>query len=115
MKKIKAIGLLLFVFALLISCTQQNNSNAKNEELVKKYVNAVQTNDAANMESLLADDYIGLGPSANDSINKPDAISNWKFNMENLYESIHYDKSRTIAVTVQMVRIKVNGFLIGLN
>jgi len=100
MKKMKKMGLLLFALTLVISCTQQNNSSAKNEELIKKYVTAVEQNDVATMESLLAEDYMGLGPSAKDSINKVDVILNWQYNMENLYESIHYDKSRTIAVTV---------------
>jgi len=100
MKQIKKIGLIIFVAAVFISCSTQINSSAKNEELIRKYVMAVEQNDASTMELLLADNYLGLGPSANDSINKPDAISNWKFNMENLYESIHYNKSRIISVNV---------------
>ncbi len=52
------------------------------------------------MESLLAENYEGFGPSVNDNIDKKGAIKNWKENVENLYESIHYSKSRVIAVNV---------------
>lgn len=100
MKKMKKMGLLLFALTLVISCAQQNNSSAKNEELIKKYVTAVEMNDGATMESLLAENYMGFGPSAKDSINKVDAISNWQYNMENLYESIKYDRSRVLSVKV---------------
>lgn len=96
----KNIFLLLLIFTLIISCKQHENSNAKNEELIKKYVMAVEQNDASAMESLLADKYIGYGPSVNDSIRKIGAIANWQYNMNNLYETVHYEKSRIIAVTV---------------
>lgn len=100
MKIMKNIFLLLLVFTLIISCNQQENSIVKNEKLIKKYVSAVEQNDVNVMESLLADKYIGYGPSVKDSIRKIGAIANWKYNMNNLYETIHYDKSRIIAVTV---------------
>jgi len=100
MKQLKKIVFLLSVFAAFTSCSTQNKANVKNEELVKKYVQAVEMNDAATMESLLADEYLGVGPSINDSINKPDAIANWKYSMANLYESIHYEKSRILSVNV---------------
>ena len=96
----KKSGLLLLICTLIISCSTQNNSLAKNEELVQKYVNAVELNDAETIKSILADNYPGLGPSVGDSINKTSTIENWKYNLENLYESIHYDKSRIISVNV---------------
>lgn len=92
--------LLLLVFTLLMSCSTQNKSSAKNEELIKKYVNAVEQNDTATMESLLDDNYEGFGPSVDNSIDKIGAIANWKDNIENLYESIHYNKARIISVNV---------------
>lgn len=92
--------ILLMGIALIMSCSNQNNSNVKNEELVKKYVAAVEQNDTATMESTLADNYVGLGPSVNDSINKSDAIENWKENLETLYESIQYSKSRILSINV---------------
>ena len=42
------------------------------------------------MDSLLADNYMGYGPSVGDSTNKEEALSSWKYNTENLYESIKY-------------------------
>jgi len=92
--------ILLMGIALIMSCSNQNNSNVKNEELVKKYVAAVEQNDTATMESTLADNYVGLGPSVSDSINKSDAIENWKENLETLYEGIQYSKSRILSVNV---------------
>jgi hypothetical protein len=83
-----------------VSCTPQADSSAKNVELIKKYVEAVEQNDTAVMENLLADDYVGLGPSVNDSIDKTGAIANWKENIANLYESIKYSKSRVLSANV---------------
>ena len=94
------IFLHLLVFVLAISCTTQNNSTKENEDLVNNYVKAVQDYDTATMESLLAEDYEGFGPSANDKIDKKGAIKSWKESVENLYESIHYSKSRIISVNV---------------
>ncbi len=95
----KIIGL-FFGLALVISCNTQNNSSSKNVELITKYVKAVENNDTATMESLIDENYWGFGPSVGDSINKSGAIENWKSNVENLYESIHYNKSRTISVHI---------------
>jgi ketosteroid isomerase-like protein len=72
----------------------------KNVELIDRYVNAVEDLDYKAMEELLADDYLGLGPSYGDSIRKPEAIANLKANVENLYQSIDYDRHRNMAVTV---------------
>lgn len=96
----KKIFLPLLVFVLAISCTTQNNSTKENEDLVNSYVKAVQDYDTATMESLLADNYEGFGPSSKDKIDKKGAIKSWKESVENLYESIHYSKSRIIAVNV---------------
>jgi hypothetical protein len=51
------------------------------------------------MDSLLADNYVGYGPSVGDSVNKQEALANWKYNAENLYESIKYTRYQNIAVT----------------
>lgn len=97
MKKI--IGL-FFGLVLIVSCNTQNDSSFKNIELIIKYVNAVENKDSATMESLLDENYLGLGPSVGDSINKTDAIANWKHNVENLYKSISYKKSRNISTNI---------------
>lgn len=100
MKNMKKIGFLLLLSTIIVSCNQQSNISIENEGLINKYVIAVEQNDVATMESLLAEDYVGLGPSVNDSINKKGVIDNWQYNMTNLYESIHYQKSRIISVNV---------------
>lgn len=92
--------LILAVFGtFLFGCTTNDNS-AKNVALINKYVQSVEAEDSETMESLLAENYLGLGPSFGDSIRKPAALENWKDNVANLYESIKYNKSRNIAVTV---------------
>lgn len=88
------------VFTMMFSCTTQNNAPKENEALVSKYVKAVETMDTSTMESLLAENYEGLGPSSNDRIDKKGAIKSWKENVENLYKSIHYSKSRIISVNI---------------
>lgn len=96
----RQIVLSLLIIVLMISCTTQSNSSKANEDLIIKYVKAVENIDTTTMESLLADNYEGFGPSANDKIDKNGAVQSWKENVENLYESIHYSKSRIISVNV---------------
>ncbi|HEU4861323.1 MAG TPA: nuclear transport factor 2 family protein [Chitinophagaceae bacterium] len=98
----------LFIFLTVISislfsCTSTSTDKNKTENLAiaKKYMEAVETNNAAIMDSLLADNYMGYGPSVGDSTNKAGAIKNWKYNAENLYESIEYTRHQELAVTVK--------------
>lgn len=91
--------LLLLVFGLIVSCSQNQNTE-KNVQLIDNYVKAVESLDQEAMSSILDDNYMGYGPSYGDSINKTNAIANWKYNVEHLYESIKYSKSRSMAVTV---------------
>ena len=96
----KKIGLILVLLIVLSSCNTIDKTSEHNKILIEKYVQAVEDNDTATMESLMDDNYWGFGPSVGDSINKTGAIANWKNNVKNLYESIHYSKSRVIAVNV---------------
>jgi len=90
--------LLVMMFLVTIfSCTVQNKNADANTALIDKYIQAVQNLDYESMEDILADQYMGFGPSLNDSINKAGALSNWKSNVDNLYESITYSKSRNLA------------------
>jgi hypothetical protein len=68
--------------------------------IVKSYVKSVENMDYNSMEKFLADDYLGLGPSYGDSINKADAVEYWKSNVANLYENIHYNRTRYASVTI---------------
>ena len=92
--------LLLLFFAITISCTTTNKNAESNIALVEKYIHAVENLDSEAMGMLLDDDYIGYGPSFGVSIDKENAINNWKESSANLYKSIKYTKSRNIAVTI---------------
>lgn len=85
----------------LISCTSNTDKqNATNIALINNYIKAVEELDYNSMDSLLADNYVGLGPSRTDTINKAGAIAAWKTNVVNLYSKIHYNRSRTVSVMI---------------
>jgi len=95
----------LILFAAIVisvfSCTSPNDQrSSENLAIAKRYMNAVETNNVEAMDSLLADNYVGYGPSVGDSINKADAIASFKDNAANLYEYIKYTRYQNIAVTV---------------
>ncbi len=91
----------LFLGLLLISaCADHNKVAENNTALIKRFVTSVEELNYDLMESFYAEDYLGIGPSHGDSINKSDAVANWKYNAENLYEKIEYKLSRNIAVTI---------------
>ena len=97
MKKLLYLTLLL---PWLMGCSSISDNSEKNIALVEKYIAGVENLEYDIMESILADDYQGLGPSIGDSIGKAQAIENWKLNVETLYELIEYQRSRSTAVTV---------------
>ncbi len=85
----KRFILSIAISVCLISCSSPGGSKERESlEIAKKYMEAVEGNNAAAMDSLLAENYVGYGPSVGDSTNKKDAIASWKYNAENLYESI---------------------------
>ena len=96
----KTTFFILLSLLLTMGCTSQSKNSEKNIALIEEYVEAVETMDFDAMESYLADDYLGIGPSYGDSIRKDQAIQNWKYNVENLYEKIDYEMSRNVAVTL---------------
>lgn len=93
----KKILFLLAIMMITINCTDHKKHAAENVALIEKYVQAVENLDYDIMEAVLDDNYMGFGPSFNDSINKEMTVSNWKINVDNLYESITYRKSRNMA------------------
>ena len=95
----KNIIIIFALIPLLFSCST-NDHSAENIALIEKYVQSVENLDYQVMESLLADNYYGYGPSYDDSVNKENAIINWKYNVQHLYESVDYRRSRNAAVTV---------------
>jgi hypothetical protein len=97
----KTLLIITFLSLLFISaCSQADKQTADNIGLIEKYVKAVEGKDYSTMESLLAENYKGYGPSHSDSTNKAAALASWKENIENLYQSISYNRSRMAAVTV---------------
>jgi len=85
----------------LFACTPNNEKlQSENVELVKSYVAAVENLDFESMGNYLDVNYLGMGPSFGDSIGKMDAVENWKWCVENLYEKIQYNRLRFAAVTI---------------
>ena len=101
MKKLKNLFLTLLVIPVLVSCSVDCNNSKDNLSIVEKYVLAVENLDYDAMASLLDDNYIGLGPSFNDSIGKEQAIANWKYNVENLYEKIKYERTQMVPFNIE--------------
>ena len=98
----KQVILFMAVGISLFSCTSSGNKQeSESLAIAKKYMEAVESNNPAMMDSLLADNYMGYGPSVGDSTNKADAIANWKYNAANLYESIKYTRHQNMAITVK--------------
>ena len=91
-------AILVLLVPLVFACGSKNHS--ANISIVKQYVEAVENLDYTAMESLLAEDYEGYGPSAGDTIGKVAAVENWKRNVEDLYEKIEYQRSQFAGVTI---------------
>ena len=97
----KQLIVLLIISITLFACTSSADQKEKaNLAIAQKYMQAVESKNVAIMDSLLAENYIGYGPSVGDSTNKEQAIINWKDNVDNLYESIKYTRHKELAVTV---------------
>jgi hypothetical protein len=95
---------LIIIAALVIGLTACNSNiekkQAENIELVKSYVAAVENLDFESMGNYLDVNYLGMGPSYGDSIGKLEAVANWQWSVENLYEKIQYTRSKFAAVTI---------------
>jgi hypothetical protein len=103
----KQLIVLALISLSLFACTSSADKKEKaNLAIAQKYMKAVETKNVELMDSLLADNYIGYGPSVSDSTNKEEALASWKFNTENLYESIEYTHHQERAVTVKEGRAK---------
>jgi len=98
----KQLILIVAISFSLFSCSSSSeNKEMDNLAIAKKYMEAVESKNTTVMDSLLAENYMGYGPSVGDSTNKQDAIKTWKDNAENLYESIAYTRHKELAVTVK--------------
>src|SRR3954464_8175179 len=85
----------------LFSCsTGSRSKESENLAIAKKFMEAVETKNADKMDSLLSKDYMGYGPSVDDSATKEAALQTFKANAENLYETFQYTRHKELAVTV---------------
>jgi hypothetical protein len=101
MKEMKNLILLVVITMCLAACTSKLNIKDNADiDLVKNYVQSVENMDFNAMEKFLDDNYLGMGPSVGDSVGKTDAVENWKSNVANLYEKIHYIRSKFASVTI---------------
>ena len=93
--------ILTALVAGLFACTPNDTKKqAENVDVVKNYVAAVEKLDFESMDKFLDDKYMGLGPSYGDTIYKDQAIENWKYYVEHLYEKIQYTRSQIAPVTI---------------
>lgn len=96
MKKVFFFVTVLSV-AFLSACNPAPNANNdQNIQLIERFEEALKNNDYETLGSLLADNYVSYGPSLSDSMKKDDAMMNWKYNKENLYEKLEFVGSEHI-------------------
>ena len=91
----------LLLLAVIVGCSDTDQRAAKNVELIQKYIAAVEAQDYGAMEEFLGEDYKGYGPSHTDSTDRAGAVAAWEENLDNLYESITYDRFRNFPVTIK--------------
>jgi len=96
----KRLIIVFLTSVFLIGCNNDPENTEENVLLIEEYVKAVETENYDLMSSLLDDNYMGFGPSINDSLTKVEALANWEANIEQLYDKIKYQKSRNFAITV---------------
>lgn len=94
--------IILAVLAIsLFACTSTNEKKqAENIELIKNYVQSVEELDFESMSNYLDVNYLGMGPSFGDSIGRLEAVANWEWCVENLYDKIKYERSRFVSVNI---------------
>jgi predicted ester cyclase len=94
---------------MAMACGNQTPDYKEQIAVVEKYIKAVESLDYKTMQDLLADDYMGNGPSFGDTIYKAQAVESWKYNAENLYDSIKYVRSVFAPSTVTTAVAENNG------
>ncbi|MDW5288936.1 hypothetical protein [Formosa sp. PL04] len=90
----------LFLILIVMSCSTKKDNSEKNVAIIENYIQAVEDLDYETMSALLDDEYIGIGPSYGDTIRKTNAVKNWKWNAENLYDSIDYTESKSAPIVI---------------
>jgi len=100
MKLLIALICFIILCTACLSTSEQQKTEKDNIAVIEKYIHAVQTKDTQTMSDLLADNYVGYGPSFSDSTDKEQAIASWKDLAENLYDKIEYTRTVNIAAKV---------------
>ena len=93
--------IIFFIAFVVFSCHSTSNQQKANIALVQRYVQSVENLIFNTMDQLLADDYLGFGPSANDFIGKEQALTGWKENIEHLYKKIEYSRSQYAGISIK--------------
>src|SRR5690349_19043860 len=97
----KELILVLSITVALCSCTAGAHDKEKEHlAIAKRFMDAVESKNVSAMDSLLAENYIGRGPSVTDSVDKKGAIAAFTTNANDLYESFKYTRHKELAVTV---------------
>jgi limonene-1,2-epoxide hydrolase len=94
------------IILLLSACNanpgaENATRQAANVAIVEKFRHAFEKKDFNTMDSLLADNYMGYGPSISDSINKAEAVASLKSETSDLYESLNYTFSESYPVAIK--------------
>jgi limonene-1,2-epoxide hydrolase len=102
-------NLLILIASIIVafwSCTVPESQNADVAELpsegeeqiqlVDNYIDALLNKDFSTMESLLSEDYMGIGPAINDSSDRAQTLESWKTNWDSLYTSIDFDRKHKL-------------------
>ncbi|MDH3710177.1 MAG: nuclear transport factor 2 family protein [Cyclobacteriaceae bacterium] len=93
--------IMLFWLIATAACNPAASDNSEaNIAIVQNYLEAVSNHDYDAMASILSDDYLGLGPSVGDTIRKQEAIDSWKYNSDNVYESVVYELSQMLPANI---------------
>jgi ketosteroid isomerase-like protein len=80
---------------------KDDNHSTANLNIVESYRHAVESKDMNTLDTLLAANYKGYGPSVGDSITKEQTLQNWKNETTSLYESIEYTRSESYPITIE--------------
>ena len=99
--KMKNLLLYSFLLILFTTCSTRFSEIAYNIKLIERYIEAVENKDHQTIELSLSDDYVGYGPSISDSTNRDEALSTYKYNIENLYQDIKYKRSKNFPVRIE--------------
>src|SRR4051812_492823 len=96
-------SVIIFLLCACNSNREAENSarQAANVAVVDKFRVAFEKSDFDTVDSLLADNYMGYGPSISDSITKAEALVHLKNEKSELYQSINYTFSESHPITIK--------------